>query len=260
MVARSAVRTVSPVSGSSVPSTRTMPCSVTDACRRRALGALPRRRCLVRVRRPDANTPRPVRGRRPSGCARLRRVAAPRPRTRWIGIPRGDQTPRGAHRDVTRLDRDAGGRHLVQGSRRSHLVARHAPRHLESGREPPGGREVPVPLEQTPTLDLTEPPERFQLELVDDAADLGEVLLDPCVGKLGERLAAQRPNRRPKLAHAVVPVGCGADVSNMCSTLASSERTSVSLVTSGSWCSDTREVAQAIAGSRQPRPSYGTTR
>ncbi len=34
-IARSAVRTVSPVSGSSVPSTRTMPCIVTDACRRR---------------------------------------------------------------------------------------------------------------------------------------------------------------------------------------------------------------------------------
>jgi len=99
-----------------------------------------------------------------------------------IRIARSDQAPCGAQGDLARLDRGAGGRHLVQGSRRAHLVARHAPRHLERGREPPGGREVPVPFEQAPTLDLAEPPERFQLELVDDAPDLGEVLLDPRVG------------------------------------------------------------------------------
>ena len=106
-----------------------------------------------------------------------------------IRIPRGDKVPRGAHRDVTRLDGGAGVRHLIEGSRRAHLVARHSPRHLERGREPRRSREVPVPFEQMSPLDLTQPPERLQLELVDDAADLGEVLLDPGVGKVGERLA-----------------------------------------------------------------------
>jgi len=37
---------------------------------------------------------------------------------------------------------------------------------------------VPVPLEESPTLNLTKPPEPLELELVDDASDLGEVLLN----------------------------------------------------------------------------------
>jgi hypothetical protein len=71
---------------------------------------------------------------------------------------------------------------------------------------------VPIPIERAATLDLGQPPERFELELIDDAPDLGEVLLDPRIGQLGERFAAQRSDRRPKLAHSFNP-------SNMCSTL-----------------------------------------
>lgn len=45
---------------------------------------------------------------------------------------------------------------------------------------------------QAPAFDLGEPAEAFDLELLDRAMQLGEVLLDPRVRQIRQRLGSQR--------------------------------------------------------------------
>jgi len=45
---------------------------------------------------------------------------------------------------------------------------------------------------QAPAIDLGEPAEPFDLELLDRAVQLGEVLLDPRVRQIRQRLGSQR--------------------------------------------------------------------
>jgi hypothetical protein len=128
-----------------------------------------------------------------------------------VGLARVDEHARRRHGDVARIDRAAGHRHLLERPRDPRGAARHPPRDLEAVGEPRRRREVTVTLEQAAPLDLGEPPQALGLEQVDHALELGEVLLDARVGKVRERLGAQRLDRGTKLAHAMT--------SNMCSRL-----------------------------------------
>jgi hypothetical protein len=60
---------------------------------------------------------------------------------------------------------------------------------------------VTVSLEQPPAVELREPPEAFDLQLLDRSLELREVLLDAGVGQLGQRLGSKPVDDRPQLAH-----------------------------------------------------------
>ena len=80
----------------------------------------------------------------------------------------------------------------IQRPREPNVLARDAPRHLEPGDEPGRGREEAVALVQAPAIDLGEPAEPFDLELLHRTVQLGEVLLDPRVREIRQRLGSQR--------------------------------------------------------------------
>jgi hypothetical protein len=60
---------------------------------------------------------------------------------------------------------------------------------------------VPVSLVKAPPLDLREAPQPLELERLHRPVELGVVLLDAGIGKLRDRLCAQRIHGRPELAH-----------------------------------------------------------
>jgi hypothetical protein len=80
------------------------------------------------------------------------------------------------------------------------VLARDAPRDLEPADEPRRRREEPVALVQASALDLGQPTQPFDLELLDGAVQLGEIVLDPRIRQLRQRLGPQRVNRRTQLA------------------------------------------------------------
>jgi hypothetical protein len=56
-----------------------------------------------------------------------------------------------------------------------------------------------------PSLDLGQPPEPLHLEELDGALQLGEVLLDHHIGKLGQDLGPQRVNGGSEFAQRLSP-------------------------------------------------------
>jgi hypothetical protein len=62
---------------------------------------------------------------------------------------------------------------------------------------------VPIALEQAAPVELGQPPQPLDLEQLDRAMQLGEVLLDHRVGQLGQDLGPQRLDRRTQLAHRI---------------------------------------------------------
>jgi hypothetical protein len=66
---------------------------------------------------------------------------------------------------------------------------------------------VAVALEQAPALELREPAQPLHLDQLCHPMQLGEVLLDPSVGQVGERLDAERLERGAQLAHATTVEG-----------------------------------------------------
>jgi len=109
-----------------------------------------------------------------------------------IGVPNRDQHANRRHRHVALAERTPSLRHPIQRPREPNVLARDAPRNLEPGDEPGRGREEAVALVQAPAIDLGEPAEPFDLELLDGAVQLGEVLLDPRVRQIRQRLGSQR--------------------------------------------------------------------
>jgi hypothetical protein len=82
------------------------------------------------------------------------------------------------------------------------LPARGSPRDPEPRDEPRRGREVTVPFEEPAPFDLRGASQPFELEELAHSLELGEVLLDACVGEVGERLRSERFDSRAQLAHA----------------------------------------------------------
>jgi hypothetical protein len=80
------------------------------------------------------------------------------------------------------------------------------------GPEPRRGRQVPVAFVEPPPVDLRQPSHALQLDQLGRLLQLREVLLDPRVRKLRERLDPVALDRRQELAHDPNP-------SNMCSRL-----------------------------------------
>jgi hypothetical protein len=60
---------------------------------------------------------------------------------------------------------------------------------------------VPVAFEELPTVDLRQPSQALELDQLGGSVQLCEVLLDPGVRKLGERLGAVSLDRRQEPAH-----------------------------------------------------------
>jgi len=73
-----------------------------------------------------------------------------------------------------------------------------------------------VPFEEPAPFDLREASKPFELEQLTDLLELGEVLLEASVGKVGERLRSERFDGGAQLAQATRSQD---PVSNMCSML-----------------------------------------
>jgi len=134
------------------------------------------------------------------------------PKCLGIGVVRRCQHARCRQGHVALLERRTRRGHLVQRSSESNVLPRRSPRHLEPGDEPCDRREVAVALEQPPAVDLSEPTQPLNFELLDSAMQLREVVLDVGVRQLRQHLSAQPVNSRSKLAHRNAP-------SNICSEI-----------------------------------------
>jgi hypothetical protein len=65
-----------------------------------------------------------------------------------------------------------------------------------------------IPLEEPSPIQLGEPPKSLNFKQFHRALELGEVLLDPRIRQLWERLGAQRLDRRPEFTHpTTAPLG-----------------------------------------------------
>jgi len=73
-----------------------------------------------------------------------------------------------------------------------------------------------VPFEEPAPFDLREASKPFELEELAHALELGEVLLDACVGEVGERLRSERFDDGAQLAQRA---RSGSGVSNIRSML-----------------------------------------
>ena len=100
----------------------------------------------------------------------------------------GHQRSYGRHRDLAGLQGTAGHPHRRQPPCHADLLARGAPGHPVGAHEPRRGRGVSVVGVQAPAVDLGQAPQALGLQLLGRALQLGEVLLDPGVGQLGQRL------------------------------------------------------------------------
>jgi hypothetical protein len=112
------------------------------------------------------------------------------------GIPNRDQHPDRRHRYLALLERASRPGHVVQRTGDPNVLAGGAPRDLEPADEPRRCRQEPVPLVQASALDLDQPTQPFDLELLDRAVQLGEVLLDPRIRQLRQRLGPKRIHGR----------------------------------------------------------------
>jgi hypothetical protein len=119
-----------------------------------------------------------------------------------VGVARRHEHARGRQRHVAGLECVACGRHVRERSRKVHLPTRGSPRDPEPRGEPRRGREIAVPFEEPAPFDLREASKPFELQELARALELGEVLLDACVGEVGERLRSERFDSRAQLAHA----------------------------------------------------------
>ncbi len=133
-----------------------------------------------------------------------------------VGVARRHEHACGRQRDVAGLERAARARHVRERSREVRLPARGSPRDPEPRGEPRRGREVTVPFEEPAPFDLREASKPFELEQLAHALELGEVLLDACVGEVGERLRSERFDGGAQFAQATRSRN---SVSNMCSML-----------------------------------------
>ena len=66
-----------------------------------------------------------------------------------------------------------------------------------------------VAFEETPPVDLGEAAEALHLQQLEAALELGELLLDPGVGELRQRLGAQVLDHRSQLAHRCIALRSG---------------------------------------------------
>jgi hypothetical protein len=90
---------------------------------------------------------------------------------------------------------------VIQGTGDPNVLARGAPRDPEPADDPGRRRKEPVTLVQASAFDLGQPSQTFDLELFDRAVQLREVLLDPRVRQIRQRLGSKRVDGRPQFAH-----------------------------------------------------------
>jgi hypothetical protein len=100
------------------------------------------------------------------------------------------------HRHVVGLHGGTDLRHRTEDAGDPHVVARRPPPHPMLGCEPRGRRQMSVALEETPALDLGEPAEPLGVEQLPRALQLGELLLDPSIRKVGHGLPPQIAEER----------------------------------------------------------------
>jgi len=123
----------------------------------------------------------------------------------------------GRERETTGFDRPARDRHAFEGTSDTHVTLRRAPAGPQARDEPRRGRQMPVAREDTSPVQLSEPTEAFELEVLYRLPQLQEVVLEPRVGEVGELLRSERFDRRTELAHR----GCSPELvaPNMSSTV-----------------------------------------
>ena len=164
-----AVSRLSPVRGSRSPSTRTIPPSVTEACRRRRAerGSDPAGLLGLHPVPPARHHPAQLAHRVDPGGLHQQAARPPRtPRDRPRGLPTRTRAAAIDSSPSSTAARVAG--HRRERPRHPDLVAGRAPAHPAAAVHEPGGdRQVPVVGEGAPAVDLAQPAQALELEQLD---------------------------------------------------------------------------------------------